>query len=747
MLRLAIATMRGRMVSFVASFIVLLLAAAMVTACGILLETGTRGSVEPERFADAPVVVAGADSMRPPGNDELGESVALTERARIGGDFVDAVDALAGVDRVEWLEQGRALGVYGSGDPAELREQVAGELPPVLTAYAGDDRGVAEFPEQAQAQNLVLSLSGSAGGMALLIAIFVVAAMFGLMMQQRHRELALLRAIGATPKQVRAMVLREIQLVAAAASALGVAPGVALAFWLRDEFAARGFVPPGFTLAVTPIPMVVAVLLGVGVAWLACWTAARRATRIRPVEALGEAAVERRELGRGRAIAGILVTAVGLTPLAMMPTMGGEVAAAAPAGSALLLIVAAALFGPLIVRGAYRLTGWIPARIFPVSGYLAAAATGTSIRRRASAVAPLMLMVAFAGTSVFVETTRSHAADEQAREGMSAEHVLAPSGEGGLPDTTAEEARSLPSDPAVTQVVNSEVLTAQSEPGSEIAEIAEGEEPSPMLMPASAQGVTDEGLEDNLDLAVRSGSVDNFYGQRVALNELTAEASDVAVGDEMSLWLGDGTEVEVEVVATYGRGLGFGEVTLPFELVRSHTTEQTADQVLISGAETEEVTEIADAEPGVEVTDRQGSLAHQQQARELNAWINYVMVGVIGAYVAIAVVNTLVMVTGERAREFALLRMVGTTRRQLLGMVRLEALFIGGLAVVVGGIGVLLALVPFSLAIAETPVPYVPPLLGLGLVAVTVLLALLAMVVPTRIALRTPPTDALTKPL
>ncbi|MBB4934802.1 ABC-type antimicrobial peptide transport system permease subunit [Lipingzhangella halophila] len=119
----------------------------------------------------------------------------------------------------------------------------------------------------------------------------------------------------------------------------------------------------------------------------------------------------------------------------------------------------------------------------------------------------------------------------------------------------------------------------------------------------------------------------------------------------------------------------------------------------------------------------------------------------IAAYVAISVVNTLVMATGERTREFALLRMVGTTRRQLLSMLRWEALFIGGLALVVGGIGVLVALVPFSMVMAGTPVPYVPPLVGLGLVAVTMLIAQLAMLVPARIALRTPPAEALTKPM
>lgn len=755
MLSLALATLRGRIVGFVASFIVLLFAAALVTACGILMETGVRGGGEPDRYAAAPVVVAGADSLRPPGGEEI-DATALPERARVGDAVADEVAGLAGVTRTEWLDSGLALGVHGDGDPEELRDRVAEVLPPdTLRAYAGDDRAIAEFPEREQARTMLLALSGSGGGTALLIAVFVVASTFGLLIQQRHREVALLRAIGATPKQVRAMILWEIQVVAALAGVLGVAPGVGLAYWLRGELAARGFVPPEFSLTVSPIPMVAAVLVGIGVAWLASWSAARRATRIRPVEALGEAAVERRELGRGRVVAGVLVTAFSLLPLTMLG-QGGQIAAAAPAASSLLLIVAAALFGPLIVRGAYRLTGWIPGRISPTSGYLAAAATRTGTRRRASAVAPLMLMVSFAGTSIFVETTQSHAAEVEATDGTLAEHVLVPEGEAfGLPPEVADRARALPGDPAVTEVVHTQVLTAETidmadgaaELGEMLGEEVPGGESAVMLMPSPAQGVTVEGVERNLDLDVRSGSLGDLEGDTVALSELTADAAGVEVGDEMDLWMGDGAQVRLRVVAVYGRGLGFGAVTLPFELARAHTTERTADQVLVSGADAAAVEELAAASPQAGVTDREGALAGQQQARSLDSWINYALLGVIAAFVAIAVVNTLVMATGERVREFALLRLVGTTRRQLLGMLRWEALFVGGLALAVGAVGNLIALVPFSLVMAGTPVPHVPPLAGLGLVAVTLLIALAAMVVPARVALRTPPAEALTKPV
>ncbi|NUR90651.1 MAG: ABC transporter permease, partial [Nonomuraea sp.] len=123
--------------------------------------------------------------------------------------------------------------------------------------------------------------------------------------------------------------------------------------------------------------------------------------------------------------------------------------------------------------------------------------------------------------------------------------------------------------------------------------------------------------------------------------------------------------------------------------------------------------------------------------------VNYVAMGLIIAFCAIAVVNTLAMSTSARSRELALLRLVGTTRRQLLRMLRAETLTATAVAVVLGSLISLAVLTAFSNGMARVPLPHVPPLVYLAIVAVTTALALVATAVPARLTLRPHPTEAL----
>lgn len=129
-------------------------------------------------------------------------------------------------------------------------------------------------------------------------------------------------------------------------------------------------------------------------------------------------------------------------------------------------------------------------------------------------------------------------------------------------------------------------------------------------------------------------------------------------------------------VAIYQRGLGFGDATLPADLVLPHTTAQAVGQVLVSGGETEAIDGLVAGSPGVQVLERDAYLDQLSELREDSAWVNFLLTGVLLCYVAISVVNTLVMATGERSRELTLIRLVGGTRKQVFRMLRLEALFI-----------------------------------------------------------------------
>jgi putative ABC transport system permease protein len=204
-----------------------------------------------------------------------------------------------------------AIGVLAAPgfDVSRLRSASPGAG--VLT---GDARGKAEHPELQQARTTLIAVTASFGGLALFIAIFVVASTMGLSIQQREREIALLRAVAATPGQVRRMIAWEAAIVGLVGSALGIWPGAMLGRALADGLVDHGIAPPNLTVTAGWLPIAAAVGGGVAAALLAVLGAARRAARVPPTHALGDAAVEPRLLGPGRMIGGLLALA-GAAPL------------------------------------------------------------------------------------------------------------------------------------------------------------------------------------------------------------------------------------------------------------------------------------------------------------------------------------------------------------------------------------------------------------------------------------------------
>jgi putative ABC transport system permease protein len=228
----------------------------------------------------------------------------------------------------------------------------------------------------------------------------------------------------------------------------------------------------------------------------------------------------------------------------------------------------------------------------------------------------------------------------------------------------------------------------------------------------------------------------------VALDVLVADAAHVSVGDRIDLRLGDGVQTRPRVVATYRRGLGLGEIVLPRQAVAGHMAAPYDSQVLVADAPDADRAAVTEAlreldAPGVTVLDQAGYATQVSEDIELNAWANNVMAAVLGGFAAVAAVNTLVMVTLDRRRELSLLRLAGTTRRQVLRMVRWEALVVTAAGLAIGAAIALVTLVPLARGVAGST-PYVSPVPALAMVGGTALLGLLATGLPARALLRRP---------
>ena len=233
----------------------------------------------------------------------------------------------------------------------------------------------AEYPELQQARTTLIAVTASFGGLALFIAMFVVASTMGLSIQQREREIALLRAVAATPGQIRRMIAWEAAIVGLVGSAAGVWPGA----HPRPRARPRARAPRHRAADLSVHRRLAADRRGASVAasrsaLLAVLAAGRRAARVPPTLALADAAVEPRLLGPGRVIGGLLALA-GAVPLFAVSTTTRhpDTAAATSEMTAIFLVLAVGFLGPIVARVAARLLGPPLARLSPVGGFLASA--------------------------------------------------------------------------------------------------------------------------------------------------------------------------------------------------------------------------------------------------------------------------------------------------------------------------------------------------------------------------------------
>jgi putative ABC transport system permease protein len=620
-----------------------------------------------------------------------------------------------------------AIGVLAAPgfDVARLRAAAGGAQ--VLTGAA---RGTAEYPELEQTRTALIPVTAAFGGLAMFIAIFVVASTLGLSIQQREREIALLRAVAATPGQIRRMIAWEAAIVALVGSAAGIWPGIVLGRALAHGLLSHGIAPPNYTLNYDWLAAAAAIGGGVVTALLAVLAAGRRAARVPPTLALTDAAAEPRLLGPGRIIGGLLALA-GAIPLFVVSTVTTtpQTAAATSELNAVFLVVAAAFFGPVVAYAVARLLTPALAALSPVGGFLASANLGAATRRFSSASTPLVLTVALSCTFLFSTTTIDHATTQQERAGLTGQ--LAITGPGpGLPASALADARAI-------QGVRSAVALTSTTLG-----------PSLGSGDTLAAQILTGGQGGGLDVGVTSGSLSALHGDTIALGRHVADAVHASIGERVALTLGDGTPAHATVVAIYSRDLAFGDALLAPELAATHQTTPLLNEILIetgqpTAAVATRLQALARRYPGLHVSDSASLITANDANNELNHWLGPFFVAMIFAFTSIAVLNTLIMIALRRRHELALLRLVGATARQVRSMARWEAVLIIAIGLGIGLAIAATALVPLSHAFTGGFRPYAPAGWFAAILGVTALLALVALSVPTRQALRTRPVEAI----
>ena len=657
------------------------------------------------------VTVVGVARPRHPVSQQTAIFLTDPEAARLAGHpgRVDAIGVLAGPG-------------FDAG-----RLQAAADGGQVLT---GDARGAAEYPDLELTRTTLIPVTAAFGGLAVFIAIFVVASTLGLSIQQREREIALLRAVAATPGQIRRMIAWEAVIIALAGSAAGIWPGIVLGRALADGLMRHGIVPPNFTLDYDWLPAAAAIVGGVAAALLAVLAAGRRAARVPPTLALTDAAAEPRLLGPGRVIGGLVALAAAVPLFAVSATTTApDTAAATSELNAIFLVVAAAFLGPIVPYVVARLLAPPLAAFSPVGGFLASANLGAATRRFSSASTPLVLTIALSCTLFFSTTTIDHATSQQRQAGLTGQLALTSAGP-GLPAAALADARAMP---GVRSAVALTSTTLGPSPGAP-------DDTTPAQILAGGQG-------GGLDAGVIAGSLSALHGDAIALGRHRADAAHARIGDRMAITLGDGTRARATVVAIYTRDLAFGDALLAAELAAGHLTTPLLGTILVQtgqpAAAATRLQALAQRYPGLQVSDSASLVTAADADRELNNWLGPFFVAMMFAFTSIAVVNTLIMIALRRRRELALLRLTGATTRQVRSMARWEAILIITIGLGIGLAITATALLPLSHALTGGLRPYAPAGWFAAILGVSALLALVALSVPTRRALRTRPVEAI----
>jgi putative ABC transport system permease protein len=572
------------------------------------------------------------------------------------------------------------------------------------------------------AASLLVTVASSFAGTAVLIALLVVASTFAGALRPRGREFALLRAVGATTRQVRQLVTAEVLLVFAAAAPVGAVAGLALAPLPRGVLESGGIVPAGAAVPLSPWPVLGTLLLLVPTALLGARMAGRESARLSPASAVQRSAVEPRGVSRVRATTAA-VLAVGGLVLACVPFVApGLLGSAAASTSAFLLLIAAALIGPLLVRwAAERGLALTAGRPHAVPTLALANARGFS-RRLTGVVVPLALLLALGTVQSGVNGAVVDASEQQVRESLTADLVVtAPDG------VTDAQAAAVAALPGVAEVGTTALLPAQ-------VRVEADDEDLPFLNGLSWESTalrTVPAGSGLVDADVRAGSIDDLAREgTIAVSGEAAVTGSAAVGDPVDVRLG-GAERTLTIVAVYERGLGLGDY-----LVGPALAAGASDgTLLVRAAAPGDVPGIRAAvtEAGLDPTDVAGYARSVRDAAAAEQGLSTTLLIALLAFVAVGAGNALVQLVGSRRAELALLRRTGATRRQLVRMVAAESAILTATALVVGTASVLPALLGIGQGLLGVPLPVVDPVVTGSLVGVVVLIG---VTIPVAAAVR-----------
>ena len=677
------------------------------------LTVGEPVTVRTERELAGRVVGIAGFGTRPGLPDSTAALVSLPTAQRmldLGGGVTElAVTAADGVDT--GALQRRLATTLGAGYEVTTSRDVAA----AASAAAQNQLGYLRM--------MLLALAAA----GLLVGAFLIANTFSIVVTQRTHELAVLRATGATGRQILGSGLGEALLIGLAAAALGVGVGIGAAAGLRDLAGAFGIALPDGAMVVTGRTVLLSLTVGVLVTVLAAVGPARRAARVAPVEAMRQSSAGE-PISAARTVGGLITAVAGIA---------GVVAAALGMGSMVLLAVAAValvtgltLAGPALAPTVVRLLGR-PLHAAGMPGRLARESAARAPRRTAATALALAFGLALVSFTAVLATSVRDSVQRTYTETISADFVIESARNemlGGLPMTVHHHVAQLPEVAVAARLRYGHWKDGQAT--------------------AALTAVDPDTVSQVTSLTMTAGRLDALRSGGVVVAEQVAAERGLAVGDPLPMTFSRTGPQRLPIVGLLrdrdAQALQT-DYLISLDTYAEHYAEDMDASVfakLADGVSTEAgrqalATALADS-PTAQVRDQAAAVAGRTRTVDQVLGLVTALLLLTIAIALLGITNTLALSVFERTREIGLLRAVGMTRTQLRTMIRAEAVLLAAFAAAVGiSLGVALGAGAVTLLGKTAEAAVVVPAGRLALiVAVTLGAGLIAGFLPARRAAR-----------
>jgi putative ABC transport system permease protein len=606
-------------------------------------------------------------------------------------------------------------------DKSAVQRDIARLLPSgveVVTGKTVQDEGASAIDQGLSFFNTALLIFAF---ISLFVGAFTIYNTFSIIVGQRTRELALLRIVGASRRQVFRSVLAEAAIVGFASSLVGIGVGVLAAIGLKALISGFGVTLPAGPLQFEPRTVVVGLIVGTGVTLVAAIGPARNAVRIAPVAALSDRRAEgggslRRLMswGAGLAVAGVALLAVGLTQPAIQLVGAGAV----------LLFIGVAMLTPAIARPVSGVIGRPLARILGEPGKLGRQNSMRNPRRTAQTASALMVGLALVSAIAVFGASLSKSATSSVDQAVKADLILTPTGNGqsGFSTLIPTVASAVPGVTAETSFYQGQFEVQGS--------------------PQSLAALATQTLADTVILRMTSGSPGALADGALLIDSTTAANKHLVTGDTVPVLFAKTGPTTLRIGGIYQSNALIGSYLVSAALFATHFYSPTPAAVLLN---TNGSTSVENAVrgavagyPNVQVQTK--SQFQQSQVSSVNQLLGlvYALLALAVIIALIGIVNTLMLSVLERTHEIGLLRAVGMRRRQVRTMIRSEAVILAILGAIIGiVVGTLMGLALVSAlrqqGITDTVIPVSNLVIFLVLAAV---LGLMAAAWPARRAAR-----------